>query len=59
MLAALYPDMSFINDGYMYFCAKDPESGELAFAKTAEEHQANVDQYRPSWEAYDQLHSGD
>lgn len=59
MLAALYPDMSYINDGYMYFCAKDPESGELAFAKTEEEHQANVAQYKPSWEAYDQLHSGD
>ncbi len=56
MLAALYPDMSFITDGYMYFCAKEPDSGELAFAKTQEEHQANVNQYRPSWEAYDALH---
>lgn len=56
MLAALYPDMSYISDGYMYFCAKEPDSGELAFAKTEEEHQANVAQYKPSWEAYDELH---
>jgi UPF0755 protein len=56
MLAALYPDMDFINEGYMYFCAKEPDSGELAFAKTEEEHRANVETYRPSWEAYDALH---
>ncbi len=56
MLAALYPDMDFIDGGYMYFCAKEPDSGELAFARTQEEQQANVAQYRPSWEAYDALH---
>jgi UPF0755 protein len=59
MLAALYPDMNFITDGYMYFCAKEPDSGELAFAKTQEEQQANVEKYRPSWEAYDELHKGE
>ena len=52
--AALYPDMEYIKEGYMYFCAKEPLSGELAFAITQEEHLANVAQYRPLWEAYDQ-----
>lgn len=56
MLAALYPDMEYITDGYMYFCAKAPESGELAFAITREEHEANVAQYRPLWDAFDELH---
>ena len=51
--AVLYPDESFIKDGYLYFCNKDPESGELVFSKTLDEHQNNVEQYRPSWEAYD------
>ncbi len=51
--AALYPDMEYINDGYLYFCAKEPESGETAFARTYEEHLANVERYRPSWIEYD------
>ena len=53
MEAALHPDLQFMADGYMFFCAKEPTSGELAFSKTAEEHAANVAQYRPLWEAYD------
>ena len=57
--AALYPDMEYINGGYMYFCAKDPASGELAFAVTREEHEANVELYRPAWQAYDELYSND
>lgn len=52
--AAMYPDMDFIAQNYMYFCSKEPESGELAFAVTYEEHQRNVEQYRPSWIEYDQ-----
>ena len=32
----------------------DPETGELAFTKTLEEHDAIVEEYRPLWEAYDQ-----
>lgn len=59
MHAALYPDMEYINGGYMYFCAKEPESGELAFAVTREEHEANVAMYRPAWQAYDEIYSGD
>lgn len=51
--AALYPDLNFMNDGYLYFCSKEPQSGELAFAKTYEEHQRNVETYRPSWVEYD------
>ena len=53
MEAALYPDVEYVNEGYLYFCAKEPTSGELAFAKTLEEHQANVARYRPLWEEYD------
>ncbi len=52
--AALYPDTVFIAEQYLYFCAKDPASGELAFSKTLEEHNAAVAIYRPLWEAYDQ-----
>ena len=53
MEAALYPDVEYVDEGYLYFCAKEPTSGELAFARTLEEHEANVAQYRPLWEAYD------
>ena len=51
--AAMNPDLSYIQEGYLYFCATEPTSGVLAFAKTKEEHQANVDRYRPLWEEYD------
>ncbi len=51
--AALYPDEEYLSQGYYFFCSKDPESGELAFAKTYEEHQANVALYESLWEAYD------
>ncbi len=51
--AAKSPDMTYINEGYMYFCAMEPTSGQLAFSKTKEEHEANVTRYRPLWEEYD------
>ena len=51
--AAVNPDQSYIQEGYLYFCATEPGSGVLAFARTAEEHQANVAKYRPLWEEYD------
>ena len=54
--AALYPDTIFIAEQYLYFCAKDPTSGELVFSKTLEEHNAAVAIYQPLWEAYDQEH---
>ncbi len=40
--AALYPDEQHVADKYLYFCNKAPDSGELAFAKTLDEHHANV-----------------
>lgn len=52
--AAMYPDMDYIFEEYIYFCSKDPATGELAFSKTKEEHLAAVAQYRPLWEAFDQ-----
>jgi UPF0755 protein len=51
--AALNPDIDFINQGYMYFCATDPNTDELAFAITKEEHQANVAKYQQMWAEYD------
>lgn len=54
--AALYPDTIFVAEQYLYFCAKDPASGELVFSKTLEEHNAAVAIYSPLWEAYDQEH---
>ena len=52
--AALYPDSDYVEEGYLYFVLTDPETGELAFTKTLEEHDAIVEEYRPLWEAYDQ-----
>ena len=46
--AALYPDESYLK-GYLYFCLGDPETGETVFSKTLEEHNANVEKYRPLW----------
>ncbi len=51
--AALFPDEAFLEEGYLYFCSRDPMEGTLAFAKTYEEHQANVERYRPLWIAHD------
>jgi UPF0755 protein len=47
--AALYPDEDFMSEGYLYFCNKDPKTGDLAFAKTLKEHEANVAEYSPLW----------
>ena len=51
--AAMNPDMSFIEQGYLYFCATDPKTSELAFALTEEEHRANVAKYQQMWAEYD------
>ncbi len=47
IVAALYPDETFMVKGeeYLYFCNKSPDSGELAFAKTLKEHNANKAAY--------------
>ena len=51
--AAQSPDMDYINQGYLYFCATEPTSGQLAFSIDKAEHDANVAKYRPLWEEYD------
>lgn len=47
--AALYPDEEFRTEKYLYFCNKDPKTGDLAFAKDLDEHNANVAMYSPLW----------
>ena len=52
--AALYPDENYVAQKYLYFCAKDPESGELYFSRTLEEHEQALAIYAPLWKAYDE-----
>ena len=52
--AALYPDTQMVAEKYLYFCAKEPESGELYFSRTLEEHERAVGVYAPLWKLYDQ-----
>ena len=52
--AALWPDESFLAEKYLYFCAKEPESGELYFSRTQQEHDQAVAVYAPLWKAYDE-----
>ena len=47
--AVLYPDEQYVEDGYLYFCLMDRSTGALVFAKTEEEHLANVEKYKPNW----------
>ena len=51
--AAMNPDMDFIQQNYLYFCATDPKTDELAFSITKEEHQAYVARYQQMWAEYD------
>lgn len=51
--AALYPDEQFKKDEYLYFCSKDPRSGELYFSRTLEEHDNAVRTYAPLWQEWD------
>ena len=51
--AALYPDEQYLAENYLYFCAMEPESGELHFSKTLAEHEQAVAAYAPLWQAYD------
>ncbi|MBQ6950771.1 MAG: endolytic transglycosylase MltG [Clostridia bacterium] len=51
--AALYPDEQFIAENFLYFCSKDPNTGELHFSRTLEEHNQAVSIYAPLWQAYD------
>ena len=52
--AALYPDEAMIAENYLFFCAKEPESGELYFSKTLDQHKRAVEVYAPLWQKYDQ-----
>ena len=52
--AALYPDEGYVAEKYLYFCAKDPDTGELHFSRTLQEHEQAVNIYAPLWAAYDQ-----
>ena len=47
--AALYPNEDYVSEGFLYFCLMDATTGENAYAKTLEEHNANVERYRDSW----------
>jgi len=52
--AALYPDEEMIAENYLFFCAKEPASGELYFSKTLDQHNRAVEAYAPLWQKYDQ-----
>lgn len=52
--AVLYPDETFRAQRYLYFCAKDPSSGELDFSRTLAEHEQKVAVYAPLWKARDE-----
>ena len=52
--AALYPDEQYMAEGILYFCSKDPNTGELHFSRSLAEHEYTVSVYAPLWEAYDQ-----
>ena len=52
--AALYPDEAMVAEKYLYFCAKEPESGELYFSKTLDQHNRAVEAYAPLWKKYDE-----
>ena len=51
--AALHPDEQFLQEGFLYFCSKAPNTGELHFSKTLAEHEYAVSVYAPLWAAYD------
>ena len=51
--AALFPDEEFIKENYLFFCSKDPSTGELHFSKTLQEHEKAIEQYAPLWDSFD------
>ena len=51
--AALYPDEVYVAEGYLYFCAMEPESGRLYFSRTLQEHEQAVSRFAESWREYD------
>lgn len=53
LMAALYPDEEYMDEGYYYFTLTDPDTGELVFTKTLDEHNAEVEKYKPLYEEAD------
>ncbi len=51
--AALYPDEEFVQQNVLYFCSKNPDTGELHFSRTLQEHEQAVAIYAPLWAAFD------
>lgn len=51
--AALNPNTSYVNDGYLYFCLVDYETKTTVFSKTYQEHLENVSKYKDNWQDYD------
>ncbi|HHT86275.1 MAG TPA: endolytic transglycosylase MltG [Clostridiales bacterium] len=47
--AALRPDAEYVSGGYFYFCLMDKKTGALAYAKTLEEHNKNIELYSGNW----------
>ncbi|MDD3839951.1 MAG: endolytic transglycosylase MltG [Clostridia bacterium] len=47
--AAFFPDEQYLEQEYMYFVLKNPETGEQDFSKTYEEHSKKVKKYREQW----------
>jgi|AGTN01.1.fsa_nt_gi conserved hypothetical protein, YceG family len=43
--AALYPDEEYVAAEYLFFCNRSPDSGELVFAQTLDQHNANKAAY--------------
>ena len=43
----------FVAENYLYFCATSPESTELHFSRTLQEHEQAVAIYAPLWQQYD------
>ncbi|MDO5022621.1 MAG: endolytic transglycosylase MltG [Eubacteriales bacterium] len=52
--AALYPDEEFLKNNMLYFCSKNPDTGELHFSRTLAEHEQAVKIYSPLWQAFDE-----
>ncbi len=50
--AALWPNEEFLEEDYRYFCNMEvsEENLNLAFAKTYEEHQRNIEKYQQYWD---------
>ncbi len=53
IMGVLNPDQTYRAGNYLFFTLTDPNTGELAYSQTAEQHEQIVQQWRPVWEEYD------